>query len=59
MVVDAGCAAAGFTAGDCDPCPRALRSRDACSSADSAASCAAAGLIRVINDDASVGWIGP
>ena len=57
--VDAGCAAAGFTAGDCDPCPIALRHREGCVGDDSAASCAAAGLIRVINDDASIGWNGP
>jgi hypothetical protein len=59
---DAGCSGAtvpgcAFPVGSCTPCQRVLRSRAACTQASATlASCAAAGLIYFINNDATVGY---
>lgn len=47
--------ACAFAAGTCTPCPTALRSRLSCVS-DDQARCAAAGIVRFINEEPTNGW---
>lgn len=53
----------GFAAGECTPCPTLIRNRKGCDfngdNDQKKAACAASGIVYVLNNDTSFGWLGP